>query len=196
MIPCLVIVMTSFTSSMINSPNTFHLSKTLRCLRTSFSLLWSAPLTTSMLDIVSILTSLDATFLRLRTIIPSCLYLSVQMVSGMDPLTGLLFLSIFSSPPSFPTSPVSSVLRHINCALLLRSPLSTPSSLHSPRRLAALVSTSPPLNLSLGATFFSTCLTLPLLAAHPDKPPPPFRITPPNEVIDSFRATREKHQQT
>ena len=33
-------------------------------------------------------------------------------------------------------------------------------------------------------------------AAHPDKPPPPFRITPPNEVIDAFRATREKHQQT
>ena len=33
-------------------------------------------------------------------------------------------------------------------------------------------------------------------AAHPDEPPPPFRITPPNEVIDAFRATREKHQQT
>ena len=32
-------------------------------------------------------------------------------------------------------------------------------------------------------------------AAHPDKPPPPFRITPPNEVIDAFSATRETHQQ-
>jgi len=91
----LVIVMTSFTSSTINSLNTFHLSKTLRCLRTSFSLLSLAPLTTSMLDIVSILTSLGATFLRLMTIIPSFLYLSVQTVSGMDPLTGLLFLFIF-----------------------------------------------------------------------------------------------------
>ena len=33
-------------------------------------------------------------------------------------------------------------------------------------------------------------------AAHPDKPPPPFRIIPPNEVIEAFRASRETHQQS
>ena len=31
--------------------------------------------------------------------------------------------------------------------------------------------------------------------AHPDKPPPPFRIVPPNEVIEAFRASRETHQE-
>ena len=155
--------MISSTSSTINSLRTFHLSKIQRCLRTSFSLLSLVPLTTSMLDIVFILTLLVATFLRLRTIIPSCLSLSVQTVSGMDPLTGLLFLSIFLPPPSFLTFPVSSVLRPINFALLLLFPLSTPSSLRSPRRLAVLVSTSPPQTLSPEETFFSICPTLPLL---------------------------------
>ena len=32
--------------------------------------------------------------------------------------------------------------------------------------------------------------------AHPDKPPPPFRIIPPNEVTEAFRASRETHQQS
>ena len=94
MAPCLIIIMTSFTSSMINYLNIFPLSKTLRCLKTSFSPLSLALPTTSTLALVSILTSSDATFLRLRTVIRFCLYPSVQRVSGMDPLTGHLFLSI------------------------------------------------------------------------------------------------------
>jgi len=80
----------------------------------------------------------------------------------MAPLTGLLFLSIFSPPPFFQIFPVLFALRHVNYAPLLLLLLSTPSLLHSHPRLVALVSTSPPPTLSLEGIFFSICPTLPL----------------------------------
>ena len=163
MAPCLLIIMTSFTSYMINYRNISPLSKILRWLKTSFSPLSSVLPTTSMLVLVSTLTSLDVTFPHLRTVIRFYLYPSVQRVSGTDPLTGHLSLSIFLSLLSFRIFPVLSVLLDTNFAPSLRSPLSILSLLHSPRRLAVPVYIFPPQNLSFGETSSSICLTLPLL---------------------------------
>ena len=71
---CLVLLMSSSTSFTINFLHTFHLFKTKRCRRTSFSPLLLVLLTRLMLGVVFILTSLGVTSLRHRTIILSFTY--------------------------------------------------------------------------------------------------------------------------
>ena len=153
----------SFTSYMTNFRNISPLSKILRWLKTFFSPLSSALPTTSTLAIVSTPTSLAVTSPLLWTVTRFYMYPSVQRVSGTDPLTGRLSWSIFLSLLSFRIFPALSVLLATNFAPSRRSLLSTLSLLHSLLRPVALVFISPPRNLLLEETFFSTCLTLPLL---------------------------------
>ena len=92
-------------------------------LKIFFSPLSSVLLTTSTLAIVSTPTSLAVTFPLLRTVIRFYMYPSVQRVSGTDPLTGRLSLSIFLSLLSFRIFPALSVLLDTNFAPLRRSSL-------------------------------------------------------------------------
>ena len=82
-------------------------------------------------------------------------------------------------------------------SITLLFPLSTPSSLHSPPRLAAFVSTSPPPNLWLEETFSSICLTwhLPRCSSRMQLLFL-FALSPLRRLLVLFSATRAQHQQT